>query len=364
MIKFKFLKKWPHKLNAGIFLDVQRISHFQSREYFKLLPLYRQRPIVMMGMEDSEIVGYWLLFETPPNYLSKWQSCEPFSWFLRGLNAFYGPVIKDCGEECYRSYLLEFIRELKAFIIAGNYLFTNMTPPIYDARFIFEECEASLRQEGFTLEDAYTFFIHSNMSIEKLRGNLAKETRNKLNRASRQNIEVFEAQNEDDLMGYYNIRCENLKRNGFEVIPFRHFKSTWDSMHSSGIFRIFLSRASGHLLAGQMVFAYRRVLHLCGVAVSDYCIEKKLAGNDVLQWAIIEFGHREGYEIIDLVGTHPHTQDKKLKSIHDFKARWGGELIKFGTWKFNTESWRRKLVKAQKNLKSWIKKQLEACRNI
>ena len=48
-----------------------------------------------------------------------------------------------------------------------------------------------------------------------------------------------------------------------------------------------------------------------------------------MQWHLIEWGHDRGCRWLDFGGAEPLSDDPKMKSIYEFKRKWGGELCKF-----------------------------------
>ncbi|GEM_PF-3299692 len=351
-LDFIITREWPSRLFQGCHELIHKVSYFQSEHYYRVLNALGQRPLLIVSTVKSRVAGYWLLYESPPNFhLRGKHNRLPFSWFLRGLTSLYGPVIATEERDEYSEQLRSFIKELRRIIVRRHYYFNRFVAPLYDSNYSAEDLEKIINDEGFISEDTFTFLLTMQGTIEELRSHLPKETRNKLNRSTKQAIDIFEGNSEEDLFNYYQMRCENLKRTGVDSASYEYYLTQWRLLHDSSLMRLFLSHTEGKLLAGQLVYPFGDVIHLVGVSVSDYCIHHKLAGNDALQWAIIEWAHREGYRIIDYTGAHPNTSDEKLKAIHTFKARWGGKLSRYQTFRFEAKSWRKRLYGMYRALK-------------
>jgi lipid II:glycine glycyltransferase (peptidoglycan interpeptide bridge formation enzyme) len=331
------------------------VSYFQSEHYYRVIKALGQKPFLISATLEGRLAGYWLLYESPQNFhLRGKHTRKPFSWLLRGLTALHGPVIITDKSSTYLEYLTSFAKELQKTVIEGHYLFNTFVAPLYDHMYRAEALDGILADLGFCVEDTFTFLLSLEGSIDEIHARLPKETRNKLNRAARQEIKTGEGSSEDDLGEYYRARCENMKRNSVECTPYDYYLTQWRILHDSSVMKLFIARSEGKVLAGQLAFLFGEVVHLAGVAVSDYCIHHRLAGNDALQWAVIEWARRNGYKIIDYTGAHPHTTDEKLKAIHAFKARWGGTLTRYQTFRYNSRSWRRQLLELYRCMKTRV----------
>jgi len=352
-LKFSRARAWPSGMMEQRGREYLRIPYFQSEDYYRVLRALGQKPFLVIASQGASLAGFWLMYESPQNFhLQGKHTRRPFSWLLRGLTALYGPVIFADTERMYLEYFTSLLKELRRLITGGNYLFNSFVAPLYDPLYSAGAVEDILEAQGFTAEDTYTFLLQLDGSIDEIRARLPKETRNKLNRASRQEIETMEGPGEGDLEAYYQVRCENMRRNGVDCTPYGYYLTQWRILQGSPVMKLFLAKSGDRLLAGQLAYLAGRVVHLAGVAVSDYCIQHRLAGNDALQWALIEWAHRNGYETIDYTGAHPHSSDEKLKAIHGFKARWGGTLTRYQTFRHASRSWRRELLEAWRHMRA------------
>jgi lipid II:glycine glycyltransferase (peptidoglycan interpeptide bridge formation enzyme) len=65
------------------------------------------------------------------------------------------------------------------------------------------------------------------------------------------------------------------------------------------------------------------------VVRSDYAVEKNLYPGDAIKWAIIKWGHGQGFRTYDLAGVNPNPETPKEQGIRQFKEKWGGEYVEY-----------------------------------
>ena len=48
-----------------------------------------------------------------------------------------------------------------------------------------------------------------------------------------------------------------------------------------------------------------------------------------IEWHVIKWAKRNGYETYDFTGIRPESKDQKNKGIMEYKGRWGAEEIHY-----------------------------------
>ena len=308
---------------------------WQAQEYLNLFRTYK-RCVWSVGLcdNDSKLLGYALMQEYTPDAMRVyWEKGHTIQTRVRAkifkkLNVSHGPVV--CKPESAALVHDAFCQYLLSLNERKRYTEIDITPAYYDdVRQPFDILTRIYKSYGFEEERLHTFVVRSDQSLDTLRRRLDRGKKNKINRALRQGIEIDDANDHKDVKRYWLIRCDNWRRNRQAIVPLHHFIDTWDSLHTSGAFRIFISHCGGHDLAGQTLFLSKTDVELSGVAVSDYNITHSLCGNDALQWYIIQWAHENGFINVDYIGATPNDPDPKHRAIHHFKKSWGGDLIEY-----------------------------------
>ena len=55
----------------------------------------------------------------------------------------------------------------------------------------------------------------------------------------------------------------------------------------------------------------------------------EFSGNDLMQWHMIKWGREQGCSTLDLSGIEPFPSSPKMRSIYEFKSKWGGKQIDY-----------------------------------
>ena len=188
--------------------------------------------------------------------------------------------------------------------------------------------------QGFQVETKRTLAVNLGIGLDGLWSNLRREARNKTRRAESDGIGVVRLDgSEDQLRGAHRIVRETAERNGLAPLCWEHFKYSFEYHQRCGLAEEFVSLYKGGPLSYQRVVYYNGVAVLGGISYSDYSRKFNLYGNDLMQWRMIQWAHRRGMRWLDYGGAEPDSTDPKMRSIYQFKAKWGGELIEYDRYR-------------------------------
>jgi len=307
----------------------------QTSMYAQYKNRWKESPLYFVARdEDGTIVGQllaicgspwgWGLERRPLSSVTL-----PFArWIAPHLYWHEGPLVFKTVRyrEVLHALLCAVVREARSrrFLVAGGQLSHFVQEP---------EKEQALLQEiasglAISTETRFTLAVDLTNPCEKLWSNVRKEARTKVRKAQKQGVEIEEIGSDYQLLQRaYEVVTETAQRNGVMPLAFEDFKDSYEYHSRIGVERSFLSVFEGHPVSYQKVVYYNGNALLGGVSYSDFSRERRLYGNDLMQWYIIEQGHIDGWRWLDFGGAEPNSPDLKMQGIYKFKAKWGGQLL-------------------------------------
>lgn len=151
-------------------------------------------------------------------------------------------------------------------------------------------------------------FIWRKVVHENIRNKVRKAKKNQLTIVSGSSIEMIEL--------FYQVFSRNMRDLGTPVYPKKYFinllKYFPDNM------KIFLVKYHDRVIGGKVVFAFKdTIFFIYHSSMRDFA---KLAPNNLLYWAAIEYGCQNGFKYCNMgrstVNSGPYY----------FKKQWGGEI--------------------------------------
>ena len=218
--------------------------------------------------------------------------------------------------------------------ISGSMSFYTADPGVHTAlhRRICERAGLRARQRS-------TIMVDLTHDHEDLWRGVKREARTKVRRAGRDGIEIVALDGSDDTLRMaHSVMCETAARNRVSPLPLADFRRSFRHHQSVGLEEAFLSMHDGVPLSFQQALCYNGNVLLGGVSYSDHSREKRLYGNDLMQWHMIEWAKERGHRWLDYGGAVPDSADAKMRSIYDFKAKWGGRLIHYDQFELTQKS--------------------------
>lgn len=209
--------------------------------------------------------------------------------------------------------------------------------------------EKLFSQCGFGERGAATFLVELQRSEEELWNGLKSSARKNLKKIFAKNeMSVRPLGNREDARRYWQMLVETQQRNAWPVTygNFELFdKRLWNKPHADGLLHGFLVETQdGEAVSGLLFRLYNGWIQELGVAQSDYGLEKRLYGQDLIKWEIMRWGTSRGVRYYDLMGVEPEADDPKKKGIYQFKAKWGGKLIRQKIFSKKYPGWKSALV--------------------
>lgn len=202
---------------------------------------------------------------------------------------------------------------------------------------------------GFIKRDEYfSFILDLQNNEEKLWEIVGKKNRNMIRKAQKSGIEIAEAKNINDLRIFYGIYLKTMKKLGSPPQPYIFFRNIWDMFYPGSII-ILLAKYNNIYLGGSLFFMHNDTIHH-----AYNCSLKEHLGfgqNNLIQWHIIESGHKKGFKYLDFGRTRENAGNLL------FKKRWGGEIVNMPYYyKFiKKELKQRDEIKYERLSKLWTK---------
>lgn len=307
---------------------VFQLSSFLTRPLFKLDDF---KPIFIVAKDGDKILGQVVIAQGSD--LTRTFADSPFFFVIKPiLNHFfkvqrllYGPLIFN--KDRYYEILEEIVKYLDESIFSNCMSVKNITPPIHDFELDHDKVRAIYEKYGFISTKWGSFITDVSKEKEELWSMIGKESRSKIRKAEKQGVKIVEVKSEEQLQSYYRIAKELSKRNGLPIKSWEAFKSSLEDPTTT----IFMSYLRDIPLSGQMALVKGRVVLLGAVTTSNYSIENKIFGNDLVQWHVIKWSKNKGCLFVDSVGVSPDKErhTKKESGIFNFKKRWGGKLVSY-----------------------------------
>lgn len=341
---------------------VFQLSSFLNRPLFKLDNF---KPIFIIAKDGDKVLGQVVIAQGSD--LTRIFADSPFFFYIKPIlnhlfkaqRLLYGPLIFN--KDRYYEILEEIVKYLDESIFSNCMSVKNLTPPIHDFDLDHDKVRAIYEKYGFISTHWGSFITNVSKEKEELWSNIGKESRSKIRKAKKQGVKIAEVKSEDELKSYYEMSKELSKRNSLPVKSWEAFKSSLEDPTTT----IFMSYLGDIPLSGQMALVDGRVALLGAVTTSNYSIENKIYGNDLVQWHVLNWAKDKGCMFVDSVGVSPYKEKHtpKQSGIYNFKKRWGGTLVNYYHYekiyqpvRFNLLNQCKNLVKKNKLLLSNIKK--------
>ncbi len=201
---------------------------------------------------------------------------------------------------------------------------------------------------GWQYEPHYNFHIDTS-SMEVVEANLGKSRKRDIRTSFRDGATIGEAESTDEVKALYDI-LETLYTTKVKtpLFPFEFFKK----LYSENWGRIFVVRFEGRVVGGTVC--------VCGddtvyewFACGEDGISKSVFPSTLATYAGIRYAAENGYRRFDMMGAGAPGDGGY--GVRDFKAKFGGELVEHGRFKYVLDPFLYKLgalgVKILKKLK-------------
>ena len=191
---------------------------------------------------------------------------------------------------------------------------------------MYKQAELTKNIFGFVRVPFYTLLIDLTENIDILFKRIKKNTKYKINRASREGIKFAIHEDIDTFIDYYNKFAtlkglSQLKKD--ELIKLNQNLIITKAINEDSYTYVM------HSYVCDKELKKVRLFHSASFYESDDKKIRNLVGmaNRFLHFEDIKYFKANGYEQYDFGGYAYNTQDKHLQNINDFKAAFGGVLV-------------------------------------
>lgn len=283
------------------------VSAFHFWEWGEIISeVYKQKRFYILAERESDIVAVLPLVHVKSRIFGKKLISLPFCE--------YGGFIFDSDAQ-FNVLALELILDYAKHIATEldvDYIELR-SPSIYD--FMMK----NLKIHEYLRNERYVTFKLTLGKREELWKGLHKKTRNAVRKAIRSAIEVKIAEDEKELLNYYELYLETQKRHGSPPHAYDFFKLIWDKFHRLGCVYVWLAKYKDEVIAGNVIFRSRDTMDWwSNVTRTKY---RNLNPTNLLLWTAIEWGLDNDIEIFNFGRT------RQGSTIHHFKKGWGGSEV-------------------------------------
>ncbi len=150
-----------------------------------------------------------------------------------------------------------------------------------------------------------------------IQSKLRKPIQHQIKKSRKLGVQVRIAEQREDVAHYYRLHLQTrCKKHGMPAQPQRFFYELWDAFAASGGMQLLLAEYEGNIVAGMILLSSATtVRYAYGASDESYL---HLAPNNLLMWTAINWGCRQGYQILDLGRTASDNE-----GLMEFKRRWG-----------------------------------------
>ncbi|MBL0716170.1 MAG: GNAT family N-acetyltransferase [Desulfosarcina sp.] len=164
-------------------------------------------------------------------------------------------------------------------------------------------------------------YIALNKSSQELKRSFHRTTvRQRIRKAEKVGLEVYEAQDETDLKEFYRLHINSRRRLCLPPHPYAFIQNIWQKLHSLNMISLLLAKKNDRNVAAVMCFKFKGRVSCEYSVVDDRYMH--LRPNHLLFWNAIKNARQEGFSIFDFGRTPAQN-----KGLIDFKRRWGTREI-------------------------------------
>lgn len=187
-------------------------------------------------------------------------------------------------------------------------------------RELFESC-------GFVYEPHYDFIINTE-SLEIAEANLGKSRKRDIRTSLRDGADVVENPTEVQIRAYYDI-LKDLYENkiGTPLFPYDFFLK----LYHSGFSKFLLVRYKDEIIGGTVCVYDDETVYEWFACGKDG-LYKNIFPSTLATWSGIRFAAESGRKRFDMMGAGAPGDGGY--GVRDFKAKFGGELVEYGRFKY------------------------------
>jgi serine/alanine adding enzyme len=183
-----------------------------------------------------------------------------------------------------------------------------------------------LQQNGFVYEDYLNYLINLNRPSEDILQSIGQRTRKKIRKGLRDGlVQVTEVTQQTELVHWYDTLKKTYTHAQVPLAGRSLFEAAFDILYPKGMAKFLLARVNGAAAACSVELLYKDTIY--GWYGGSDRAYSNFYPNEMLIWHIMEWGANHHYKVYDFGGAGK--LDEKY-GVRDFKAKFGGELVRFG----------------------------------
>jgi lipid II:glycine glycyltransferase (peptidoglycan interpeptide bridge formation enzyme) len=278
-------------------------SIYQTYEWAQLMKeIYSVSPVFLLVYKNSKVIGGQLFFR------------KPILFFLRSYESQGGPLVID--ENDFDTVETAVLKNYKK--IRNLSLYTLTRPKLSD------NSDTKYLEHGFTKSDFFTFLLNLNKSEKDLWDSFRRDIRRSVRKAEKNGLKFVEANTWDSWLKFYRLHMDHSNHRRIAPKSENFFKILFDTFLPKDMVRLFIAFDENQLVGGMLFLRYQNIItYYIGASDDNYT---KCSPNDLIMWNSIQWGIATKIDILDLGDTWPDPKSH-VYSIHEFKEKWGGQLI-------------------------------------
>lgn len=279
-------------------------SFYQTYEWAQLMKeIYSLSPVFLLVYKNSKIIGGQLFFK------------KQIFFCLRSFESQGGPLVIDENNfETVETAVLENYKKIRSLSL---YLLTRPK--------MFNNSGTKYLEYGFRKSNFYTFLLNLNKNEKDLWDSFHKHIRNSVRKAEKTGLKIVETNTWEEWQKFYRLHVDHSNRRMIAPKSEKFFKLLFEQFLPKEMVKLFIALDGDQIIGGMLFLEHKNIMtYYIGASDDNY---SKCSPNDILMWNSIRWGLRNKIDILDLGDTWPDPKSH-IYSIHKFKEKWGGQLIK------------------------------------
>jgi hypothetical protein len=175
-----------------------------------------------------------------------------------------------------------------------------------------------LADRGYTVQELQTYVLCLNLPLQQIWGSLKGRCRTAIRKARKNGVQIEEVTDKSFLDIYYEFVKDTYSKSRRPPSYARQdYGIVWDILKPHDAIKVWLAKYEGRTIAGAIVLCSHGRLY--GWDRAGLRAYYPLNPNNLLDWAIIEWGARNGMIEYDMMGAN-------VPNIASFKKSFGSQL--------------------------------------
>ena len=266
----------------------------------------------LVAKQNNDVVGLYS-YVTKSIFFKIKCLLSPFS----GAETIYGGPIAIDTEAIRKNEIMTFLLK-KSEKIKGIVKFNIQSFPAFNSH-IFQELNYGVRK-------GKTYIVDLNTDEKNSWNNLRKKTRNGVRKAIKNGVTVenIDVNNKLAVDEYYKMIVSTFSHAGISLKPKEFYENVIKSLIRKNLAKFLMAVYENKFIAGAIFLNLKYTIYYWHNA--SYREFLYLAPNNVIQWELIKWGCKNGFNRYDLLYISP----EKQPGIAKFKMGWGkGSIVNF-----------------------------------